>query len=46
MTLEEAEKLVGRKLKKTEKMLFEMYKDNPGYQFSKDGYGNLKITEK
>lgn len=46
MSLEEVEKLVGRPLKRTEKLLFEMYKNNPGYEFSKDRFHNLKITEK
>jgi hypothetical protein len=35
------EKLLGRKLKKTEKLLFEMQKDKKDYHFEKDKNGNL-----
>lgn len=35
------EKLLGRKLKKMEVMLFEMKKDDEDYHFEKDKNGNL-----
>lgn len=40
-TKDEAENILGRKLFKLEIVLFEMYKDNPGYHFEKDKNGNL-----
>ena len=39
--MEAVEKLLGRKLKPTEKVIYEMYKDNLNYAFYKDHNGNL-----
>lgn len=39
--MKELEKLLGRKLKKIELMLFEMQKDKKDYHFEKDKNGNL-----
>lgn len=39
--MEKLEKLLGRKLKKTEMMLYEMQKNNLEYHFEKDKNGNL-----
>ena len=39
--MKELEKLLGRKLKKMEIMLFEMQKENKDYHFEKDKNGNL-----
>ena len=39
--MQELEKLLGRKLSKMEKMLFEMQKDKKDYHFEKDKNGNL-----
>ena len=39
--MEELEKLLGRKLKKTEIILYEMQKDNVEYHFEKDKNNNL-----
>lgn len=46
MTQEEVEKLLGRKLKKIELPLFNLYKDNSDYFFTKDNFGNLKVQIK
>jgi hypothetical protein len=40
------EKLLGRKLSKTEKMLYEMQKNEIGYYFDKDKNGNLISLKK
>jgi hypothetical protein len=39
--METLEKLLGRKLKKMEILLYEMQKDKKGYHFEKDKNGNL-----
>jgi len=39
--MEKLEKLLGRKLKMMEKMLYEMQKDKADYHFEKDKNGNL-----
>lgn len=39
--MEEVEKLLDRKLKPTEKIIYEMYKDNLNYAFYKDQNENL-----
>jgi len=39
--MEEIEKLLGRKLKMMEKMIYEMQKDKSDYHFEKDKKGNL-----
>lgn len=46
MTEEEIEVLLGRKLKKVEIPIFETYKDNSKYYFTKDTFGNLKVQIK
>lgn len=40
-TLEQAEKIVGRKLCKVEKQIFALSQDDDRYEFYKDGNGNL-----
>lgn len=39
--MKKIEKLLGRKLNKMEKMLYELQKDNLSYTFDKDKNGNL-----
>lgn len=39
--MKKLEKLLGRKLKKMEVMLYEMKKDDRDYRFEKDRNGNL-----
>lgn len=39
--MEAVEKLLGRKLKPTELVIYNMYKDDPNYAFYKDNNGNL-----
>lgn len=39
--MENLEKLLGRKLKPMEKMIYEMQKDKKDYHFEKDKNGNL-----
>ncbi len=40
-TKEDVEKLLGRKMDKTEQHIFEICKDDPNYVFKKDERGNL-----
>lgn len=46
MTEQEVEVMLGRKLKKVELPLFEIYKNNSDYYFTKDSFGNLKVQLK
>ena len=42
MSIEEIENLLGRNLKLTEGMIYEMFKTNIEYSFRKDESGNLE----
>ncbi len=45
-TLNEVEKLLGRKLDKTEKVIFDLCKDDESYEFRKGENGSLEAHRK
>lgn len=42
----QVEAILGRPMKETEKRIFNLFKKDTSYEFSKDGFGNLKVTLK
>jgi len=39
----EVEAMLGRPMKETEKRLYNLFKKDTKYKFTKDGFGNLKF---